>query len=234
MVITRSSYGIKFESAFKKVVFPEPVPPLIKILYLALTNLCKTFAISVSIDETSIKVLDNTNKELQKKKASFSTIKAEKENKIIDARDEYATSISELSYKMKNVYPKLKSVQSDIISLSSGIGSEVANTGKIGIEKAQKEQKEAISQKEKDLTAAINSGATYETINTIRNELSTMKKELTNTDNAKTVLEAEKAGFLSAIAEGKRTLDKVNVELYSESVDKLTQLKELVFGLLDD
>lgn len=38
MVITRSLWGIKEDSAFKKVVFPELVPPLTKILYLASTR----------------------------------------------------------------------------------------------------------------------------------------------------------------------------------------------------
>ena len=39
IVIILSSLGIKAESAFRNVVLPEPVPPLIKILYFALTSL---------------------------------------------------------------------------------------------------------------------------------------------------------------------------------------------------
>ena len=32
MVMTLSSWGMKFDRAFRKVVFPEPVPPQTKIL----------------------------------------------------------------------------------------------------------------------------------------------------------------------------------------------------------
>ncbi len=39
MVMMRSSFGIKSDSAFKNVVLPEPVPPLMKILYPAITSL---------------------------------------------------------------------------------------------------------------------------------------------------------------------------------------------------
>ena len=39
IVIMRSSSGIKLDSALRKVVFPEPVPPLTKILYFARTQL---------------------------------------------------------------------------------------------------------------------------------------------------------------------------------------------------
>lgn len=46
MVMIRSSLGIKFDKAFKKVVFPLPVPPLTKILYLALTSVSSTCATS--------------------------------------------------------------------------------------------------------------------------------------------------------------------------------------------
>ncbi|KHF33513.1 hypothetical protein CM49_04313 [Paenibacillus sp. P1XP2] len=41
IVITRSSPGINWDKAFKKVVFPEPVPPLIKMLYLPATSFCR-------------------------------------------------------------------------------------------------------------------------------------------------------------------------------------------------
>ena len=38
IVTIRSSEGINCDKAFKKVVLPEPVPPLMKILYLAATS----------------------------------------------------------------------------------------------------------------------------------------------------------------------------------------------------
>ncbi|MNI60294.1 hypothetical protein D3C73_1154950 [compost metagenome] len=53
IVITRSSPGIYWDNAFRKVVFPDPVPPLIKMLYLLLTNVCSQFAVSVSRDPFS-------------------------------------------------------------------------------------------------------------------------------------------------------------------------------------
>ncbi len=46
IVIMRSSSGIKLDSALRKVVFPEPVPPLTKILYFARTQLSKNCAAS--------------------------------------------------------------------------------------------------------------------------------------------------------------------------------------------
>ena len=47
MVITRSSGGINSERAFKKVVFPAPVPPLTKILYRAAASIFKRSAASL-------------------------------------------------------------------------------------------------------------------------------------------------------------------------------------------
>ena len=41
MIITRSSELIADDKAFKKVVLPDDVPPLIKILYFAATSLVK-------------------------------------------------------------------------------------------------------------------------------------------------------------------------------------------------
>ena len=38
IVMTRSSFGIKDDIAFRNVVFPEPVPPLMKMLYPACTR----------------------------------------------------------------------------------------------------------------------------------------------------------------------------------------------------
>lgn len=46
MVITRSSLGIKLDRAFKNVVFPEPVPPLMKMLYFAFTMRSRSSATS--------------------------------------------------------------------------------------------------------------------------------------------------------------------------------------------
>lgn len=54
MVITLSSLGIKLDSAFKKVVLPEPVPPLINILYPAMTSFSKKQAASSDIEPISI------------------------------------------------------------------------------------------------------------------------------------------------------------------------------------
>ena len=41
MVMTRSSPGMLSDRAFRKVVLPEPVPPEIKMLYFAFTNVLK-------------------------------------------------------------------------------------------------------------------------------------------------------------------------------------------------
>ena len=49
IVITRSPGGINSESAFKKVVFPAPVPPLTKMLYRAATSVFKRSAASGEI-----------------------------------------------------------------------------------------------------------------------------------------------------------------------------------------
>ncbi|MNM83227.1 hypothetical protein D3C81_952810 [compost metagenome] len=46
IVITLSSDGINWDKAFKNVVFPEPVPPLIKMLYLLRTSRCSSSAAS--------------------------------------------------------------------------------------------------------------------------------------------------------------------------------------------
>ena len=46
MVMTRSSFGIKFDTAFRNVVLPEPVPPEMKMLYFARTNSSSTCATS--------------------------------------------------------------------------------------------------------------------------------------------------------------------------------------------
>ena len=50
IVITLSSSSTKFERAFRNVVFPDPVPPLTKILYPALTKVLKKSAASFVID----------------------------------------------------------------------------------------------------------------------------------------------------------------------------------------
>ena len=44
IVIIRSPCGMKFDKAFKNVVFPDPVPPQIKILYFASTSNLNTSA----------------------------------------------------------------------------------------------------------------------------------------------------------------------------------------------
>lgn len=44
--MTRSVFGIKAESAFKKVVLPELVPPLMKMLYPAATAFFRKAAAS--------------------------------------------------------------------------------------------------------------------------------------------------------------------------------------------
>ena len=49
IVIILSLEGIKFDIAFKKVVFPEPVPPQIKILYPAITISFSISAVSCVI-----------------------------------------------------------------------------------------------------------------------------------------------------------------------------------------
>ena len=46
MVMIRSSPGMKLDRALRKVVFPLPVPPLTKTLYLARTSSSKTSATS--------------------------------------------------------------------------------------------------------------------------------------------------------------------------------------------
>ena len=50
MVMIRSSCGMKFESAFKNVVLPLPVPPLMKMLYLHSTRSFRISATSGVID----------------------------------------------------------------------------------------------------------------------------------------------------------------------------------------
>lgn len=55
IVINRSSLGIYWERAFRNVVFPEPVPPEMKILYPARTNIRKNSAASLVIDPIWIK-----------------------------------------------------------------------------------------------------------------------------------------------------------------------------------
>ena len=55
MVIMRSSEGIKLDNAFKKVVFPEPVPPLTKILYFASTHLLRKSAASPEMAPQSMR-----------------------------------------------------------------------------------------------------------------------------------------------------------------------------------
>lgn len=65
MVMTRSSCGIKFDIAFRNVVFPEPVPPQMKMLYFAFTSISSTCATSGVMDPyrrsicTVIGVLEN-------------------------------------------------------------------------------------------------------------------------------------------------------------------------------
>ena len=46
MVMMRSPAGINPERAFRKVVFPEPVPPLTKMLYPAFTSFSRKSAAS--------------------------------------------------------------------------------------------------------------------------------------------------------------------------------------------
>ena len=46
IVMIRSSFGMKLDNTFKSVVFPEAVPPQIKILYRCLTSLDKKSALS--------------------------------------------------------------------------------------------------------------------------------------------------------------------------------------------
>ena len=53
MVISRSSAGIKPASAFRNVVLPLPVPPLIKILYLAFTSFSRKLHASSLMDPIS-------------------------------------------------------------------------------------------------------------------------------------------------------------------------------------
>lgn len=55
IVIIRSSLGIYWDSAFKKVVFPEPVPPETKILYPDSTNSLKKPAASSDTEPIAIK-----------------------------------------------------------------------------------------------------------------------------------------------------------------------------------
>ena len=50
MVMIRSSRGMKLDRAFKKVVLPEPVPPLTKMLYRARTSISSTRATSGVIE----------------------------------------------------------------------------------------------------------------------------------------------------------------------------------------
>ena len=54
IVITLSSSGIKFDRAFKNVVFPLPVPPLTKIFNLDFTAFSKKIAASFVIEFISI------------------------------------------------------------------------------------------------------------------------------------------------------------------------------------
>ena len=51
----RSSFGIYCDNAFKNVVFPEPVPPLIKILYPDATRILKNPDISGLTDPHAIR-----------------------------------------------------------------------------------------------------------------------------------------------------------------------------------
>lgn len=46
MVMMRSSRGMKLDKALRKVVLPEPVPPLTKMLYRARTSSSSTWATS--------------------------------------------------------------------------------------------------------------------------------------------------------------------------------------------
>ena len=48
-MIIRSSFGIKSDNVFKKVVFPDPVPPDIKMLYRAHTSDLSNVATSAEI-----------------------------------------------------------------------------------------------------------------------------------------------------------------------------------------
>ena len=57
IVITRSSLGIKLDNAFRNVVFPEPVPPLINILNFAFTIRSKSSATSGVMEPYSISFL---------------------------------------------------------------------------------------------------------------------------------------------------------------------------------
>jgi hypothetical protein len=50
IVIIRSLLGIYCDNALRNVVLPEPVPPLIKILYPAITNRSKSSAASCVIE----------------------------------------------------------------------------------------------------------------------------------------------------------------------------------------
>jgi hypothetical protein len=50
MVMTLSSDGIKPDKTFKNVVFPLPVPPLMNMLYPAITSSFKKTAASRVID----------------------------------------------------------------------------------------------------------------------------------------------------------------------------------------
>ena len=54
MVITLSQSGMQPESTLRKVVFPLPVPPLMKILYPARTSSCKNSAASRDRDSQRI------------------------------------------------------------------------------------------------------------------------------------------------------------------------------------
>ena len=54
MVIIRSSFGIKSDNTFRKVVFPDPVPPLIKMFYFAFTAWISIVGASFPIEPVSI------------------------------------------------------------------------------------------------------------------------------------------------------------------------------------
>ena len=49
IVMIRSSSGMNWERAFRNVVFPDPVPPLINILYFAFTSISRNSAASLEM-----------------------------------------------------------------------------------------------------------------------------------------------------------------------------------------
>lgn len=165
---------------------------------------------------------------LQDVRDTYGTTSQTKLSAVETARKEYSQAISELSSKMSAVQPKLTTVKAEINSLVQDIGSEAVSVAQTQLEQAKKSQEEAVKQKEQDLTAAINAGMTYDTINTLRSELATLEEELNETNNASVVVSAEQTGFKSAVSEGKRTMDAIDVDVYTEGVRELASLKTLV------